>query len=159
MTPRCLGFGEGLTGAGPLRPLLRGSLEAEVDQIMPRRPYSACQAALQPHISPGRLSCSATPPCLVFGEGPTGTGPSLPAQIKPGRPNSARPAAVQPLISPGCLLSCATHPCLGFHEGAVSSRKWPKLSLGDLTPPAQGPSSPQLARASLHAVQHLSLCL
>ena len=40
-------------------------------------------------------------------------------------------------------------------SGAVLRRKWPKLSLGDLTPPAQQPSSSPLARAASHVVRHL----
>ena len=40
-------------------------------------------------------------------------------------------------------------------SGAVSRRKRPKLSLSDLTPPAQRPSSPGLAWAGPHVVRHL----
>ena len=97
-TPWCLGFDEGPAGAGSLPPRLRGSLETEVGLFKPGQPNSDRQAAVQPWISSGRLSCGATPPCLRFGEGPTGAGPlssrlrgSLEtevAQIKPGQPNS-----------------------------------------------------------------------
>ena len=83
--------------------------------------------AVQPRISPARLSHGAIPPCLGFGEGPVRRGP-LPHRLRggleskvalfmPGVPISARPATVQPLISPARLSRGVTPPCLGFGEG------------------------------------------
>ena len=50
---------------------------------------------------------------------------------------------------------CSTRGPLSPPSGAISSRKWPYLSLSDLTPTAQGLSSPELAMATSHALQHL----
>ena len=86
------------------------------------------------------------------------------AQIKPGGPNSARQVAVQPRISPHVVrhllaFDSAKVPRVPATSlpasGAVSRRKRPKLSLSNLTPPAQRPSSPRLAQAYPHAVLHL----
>ena len=88
-------------------------------------------------------------------------------QIKPEGPYSARPVIVQTRISLGCPSCGATPLCLGFGKGpawaapflpasgAVSSRKWPYLSLEYLTQPAQRPSSPVLAWPASQAVHHL----
>ena len=164
VTPLYLGFGEGPACAGPLPPRLRGGLETEEAQIKPEQHNSARPAAVQPRISPGLPLRGATPPSLGFGEGPAHAGPLPPslrgslktevALLKSERPYSARPVAVQPRISPGSLSRGATPPCLGFGEGpacgapslpasgAVSRRKWSKLSLSDLTQPAQPRISP-----------------
>ena len=176
-TPWCLGFGEGPAGAGPLPPHLRGSLRMEVDLFKPGRPNSARPAAVQPRISLGRLSRGATPPCLGFGEGPACVGPLSP-RLRGSLETEVAKLSLGDLTPPTQRTSSAGLARAGSHavrhlgaldsvkvsqvgapsvpsSGAVSRWKWNKLSLGDLTPLPQQPSSPALAQAASHVLRHL----
>ena len=77
-----------------------------------------------------------------------------PAQ-RPSGPRLARAACHAVRLHPA--LDSAKVPRAGVSSlpssGAVSRRKRPQFGLGDLTPSAQGPSGPRLARAASHAVR------
>ena len=77
-----------------------------------------------------------------------------PAQ-RPSGPRLARAACHAVRLHPA--LDSAKVPRAGVSSkpssGAVSRRKRPQFGLSDLTPPAQGPSGPRLARAASHAVR------
>ena len=77
-----------------------------------------------------------------------------PAQ-RPSGPRLARAASHAVRLHPA--LDSARVPRAGVSSlpssGAVSRRKRPQFGLSDLTPPAQGPSRPRLARAASHAVR------
>ena len=77
-----------------------------------------------------------------------------PAQ-RPSGPRLARAASHAVRLHPA--LDSAKVPRAGVSSlpssGAVSRRKRPQFGLGDLTPSAQGPSGPRLARAACHAVR------
>ena len=77
-----------------------------------------------------------------------------PAQ-RPSGPRLARAACHAVRLHPA--LDSAKVPRAGVSSlpssGAVSRRKRPQFGLSDLTPPAQGPSRPRLARAACHAVR------
>ena len=80
--------------------------------------------------------------------------PTPPAQ-RPSRPRLARAACHAVRLHPA--LDSAKVPRAGVSSqpssGAVSRRRRPYFSLCDLTPPAQRPSGPRLARAACHAVR------
>ena len=80
--------------------------------------------------------------------------PTPPAQ-RPSGPRLARAASHAVRLHPA--LDSAKVPRAGVSSlpssGAVSRRKRPQFGLGDLTPSAQGPSRPRLARAASHAVR------
>ena len=130
-SPPCLGFAQGPAGGGLLPALLRGSLETEAALFQPVRPNSARPAAVQAPISPGRVSRGASPPCLGFG-------PRHAVRLHPALDSAKVPRA-----------GVSSQPS----SGAVSRRRRPYFSLCVLTPPAQRPSGPRLARAACHAVR------
>ena len=80
--------------------------------------------------------------------------PTPPAQ-RPSGPRLARAASHAVRLHPA--LDSAKVPRAGVSSlpssGAVSRRRRPYFSLCDLTPPAQRPSRPRLARAACHAVR------